>query len=574
VQKLPKNPVIGIVGGRGVLGRIFRKAFETAGCEVKISGRKPDGKKILSNKNLVKVSDVVMVSVFLKDTEKVIRELAPLLSSRQLFVDLASLKSGPVTAMLESKAEVVGLHPMFGAVENLCGKNIFACPARGKKWWQWLRKILEDSGLKIHEISPQKHDELAAIHQAAAHLLNLAFAQLLKKQQISPAKLFEIASPSTQLFLLTSGRILNQDLEMYTDIQLANPAAKKTAMALAKIFGELANEVAGGKRAKLLRNFEEASKFFGRWKDFAEKESERIFEKISGKEELTPKISQRLISANCKLKTANCIAIFGQNTQTELAATKFLQEQKLELPFNSCGSIAEVFEKVCNGRAKIGFIPLENFSIGPVRETMRALFESGGKIKIFAEISKKIEHALFATEKISLKKIRKVFAHPQAVAQSAKFLQRNLPQAEIIEAANAGEAIERARSERAGAAISSAEFAEKARMKVLRRGIEDSKNNRTRFVAICKNFPKSKVQYPKSRTSIAFFFRENRAGQLAAALQIFAEGKINLSRIESIPTEKKRGEFFFFVECEMNPKLSAVLKKLSKIASVVELGSY
>ena len=77
MKKLPKNPVIGIVGGRGILGKIFRAAFEDAGFEVLISGRKPDGKKILPTQKLIKKSDIVIVSVFLDSTEKVLSEIVP-----------------------------------------------------------------------------------------------------------------------------------------------------------------------------------------------------------------------------------------------------------------------------------------------------------------------------------------------------------------------------------------------------------------------------------------------------------------------------------------------------------------
>ncbi|MCK5471561.1 prephenate dehydrogenase/arogenate dehydrogenase family protein [Candidatus Gracilibacteria bacterium] len=588
MEKLPKNPVIGIVGGRGVLGRVFREAFEDAGFEVLISGRKPNGKKILSNKNLVKVSDVVIVSVFLKDTEKVIRELVPLLSSRQLFVDFASLKSRPVAAMLKSKAEVVGLHPMFGGVKNLRGKNIFACPARGKKWWRWLRKILEDSGLKIHEISPQKHDELTAVHQAATHLSNLAFAQLLRKRKIAPAKLFKIASPSTQLLLLTIGRMLNQDLEMYADISLTNPAMKKTATELTNIFGELTNEVTNSERAKLLKNFEEASKFFGKWKDFAEKESERIFENLTEKE--TPTVSQSKIEVKKTQKKVD-FAVLGQNTQTQLAMFRFAKkigligdrDKEITIAFHKEGfspksTIPKVFEAVTKKAAKWGFIPLENYSIGPVRETMRQLFEANGKIKIWSEFTHEIHHALFGRKDLS-NEINNIFAHPQAHAQCDKFLRKNYPKANLAPVANAGEAIRLAVKNSDALAIGPSGIIPQGLISVQNK-IEDDKNNLTRFVAICKSpptkwgVPQIRTRHHPQKTALTFFFRENRSGQLAAALEIFAQQKINLSRIESIPTEKKRGEFFFFTECELNPRLPAALKKLSKIASVVELGNY
>jgi prephenate dehydrogenase len=618
------QPTIGIIGGRGILGKVFRKAFEDAGFDVLISGRKPDGKKVLSNKVLARKADIVIVSVFLKDTEKVLREITPILKKNQLLCDFTSVKEFPLEAMKKAKSEVVGLHPMFGDTENLAGKNIFACKVRSGTRWKQLSQILKNLGLNIHEVSAKRHDELSALHQASAQLLSLAFALLLKKKKITPQKLFEIASPSTQLALLTSGRILSQDLEMYTDIQLLNPQVKKTVVELAEILANLACDVAGDDRKTLLKSFRKASKFFGKWSDFAAAESSRVFENLSGNsinvtnvKSVTTPLSRGDVSRAARnggfflgqrqmsLQAKNSIAVFGTNSQTTLAAENFAKKTKIswfrcgrQIHLNHCSTITEIFEKVLKGKAKIGFVPLENFSIGPVRETMRALFEARGKIKIFASSERRIEHSLLGVAKIPLRKVVKVFAHPQAIAQCSKFLQKNLAKAEIVEVANAGVGIEQAKREPNTLAISSAEFAKSAGIKVVKKGIEDSKNNKTRFVAVCKtsstnvslahqcSSPPDKGGSERKRaggfsgtptstkTALAFFFAKNKAGQLAAALDIFAEHKINLSRIESIPTEKRQGEFFFFTECEKSKNLPNALRKLSKIASVVELGSY
>ncbi len=561
-----KKPVIGIVGGRGILGSIFRKAFEDAGFEVLISGRKPDRKKILANKTLAKKADIVIVSVFLKDTQKVLSEITPLLTKKQLLCDFTSVKEFPMDLMKKSKSEVVGLHPMFGEIASLQGKIMLVCKVRNGKLWKILRKAFEEFGLKIHEVSAKKHDELAALHQASAHLLSLAFALLLKKKKVAPQKLFEIAAPATQLLLLKSGRMLNQDLEMYTDIQLKNPHTKRVVLELAEIFTNLACEVLGEERETLLKNFKQASKFFGKWTKFASEESERIFENLEKKtsEELPKKSSPK-----------NAVGVFGENTQTEIAAREFLKKRKLKNPIASFNTITDIFNSVSNGKSVFGFVPLENLTIGPVRETMLNLFNAKEKVKIFAEIIKPISHSLLGRDKIKFNKIEKVFAHPQAIAQCQNFLQKNFSKAEIIETPNAGDAIQHAKQKSNSLAIGPAFAAQATNLKIIRKNIENSANNRTRFVAICRSSAGCKLKTANcKKTAIAFFFSRNKAGQLSAALELFAENQINLSRIESIPTEKKQGEFFFFTECEVNKKLPEALKKLGKIANVVNLGSY
>ncbi|MFH0776399.1 MAG: prephenate dehydrogenase/arogenate dehydrogenase family protein [Patescibacteria group bacterium] len=563
-MKKARKITIGIVGGRGILGRIFRANFEQAGFEVLISGRKPDGRKVLSTSELIQKSDVVIVSVFLGETEKVLRAIVPQMRANQLLADFTSVKEMPLKIMRAAKSEVVGLHPMFGEVATLRGKNIFVVKIRGGKLWKILRKSFEDCGLRIHEVSAAKHDELAALHQSSTHLLSLAFAEVLREAKIPPAKIFEIASPSAQLFLLTTGRLLNQNLEMYADISLLNSQAAPKIRRLAGILDELAKAVESGNRAQLLAKFKAASKFFGKFGEFANAESGRIFENLTNESR-----SEKTPAAKFG---KNAVAILGKNTQTELAAREFLARKKLGNDFVGLTTNAEIFAAVATGKAKFGIVPLENSTVGLVRETLLHLFEANGKIQIFAEFERKIAHALLSHER-KLTDVKKVFAHPQAAAQCAKFLAKNLAKAEIVTVENAGRALALARSSAHAAAITAAEFAENPG-EILARNIEDSGENRTRFIAITKNELRTKNSEHRTKSAIAFFFAQNKSGQLAAALNIFAAKKINLARLESIPTTKKHGEFFFFIEAERNKNLPTALAQLQKIANVVELGSY
>ena len=574
-----KNPVIGIVGGRGTLGRIFRQAFESAGHQVLISGRKPDGKKILSNKALVKKADIIIVSVFLKDTIKVLREIAPLLKPNQLLADFTSLKSEPVKIMLTSKAEVIGLHPMFGQVESLIGHSIFACPARSKKLWPWLKKTLVNLGLNVHIISPKKHDELATVHQSIPHLLVIAFAKLLQEHNISPEKLFEISPPRTKILLLSAGRLLASDLEMYADIQLQNPSIKKFSAEFQKIFSDLSIIVTKGERTKLIKALKSSALHFGDWRNFAFDSATKLFQRVGDlkkkplKQKVTPK--KKIIK---KASAKTTLAVLGPATQTEIAALEFMKKKKLKLSVSGYASNSEVFEAVVKGKAILGFVPLENYTVGPVRETMKKLFSSQGKVRIISEFSRPIAHALLGIKDLNENNVARIYAHPQAAAQSKKFLQKNFPKAEIVETTSAGKAITSAQKDPASLAIAPAESAKTTGLKIFHKNIEDDPNNRTRFIAIARqNVPCSMFHVPCRKTAIAFYFKKNKAGQLASALSIFAQGKINLSRIESIPTEKKLGEFFFFSECEVT-NTSAKFKKaeleLKKIATVVNLGSY
>lgn len=569
MQKTNKNPVIGIIGGRGVLGTVFRREFAKIGIPVLISGRHPKG-DVLSNTELIQRSDIVIVSVPLADTTGVIYDIASLMRKDQLLADFTSLKVEAVDLMLTSKAEVVGLHPMFGEVASLTGLAMIACPVRAKRWWPWLRATLERLKLVIHETTPAKHDELAAVHQAIPHLLSVAYGAFLTRRGLSPQKIFEVASPSTRLSLLTTGRLLACDPALYRDIQLKNPAAARATDEIGAIIGEMAGRTRGD---TFFREFTNAAKHFGPWKDQAFAETNRLFDTLNRHQLASPKRFKQE-----RQPSRATLAILGPGTNTELAMRTFVERAKLPGDTMFCRTITAVFQAVARGKVEIGFIPLENYSVGPVRETVKALEDAGGKIRIIAEISQPITHALLAAHTTNRNSIVRIYAHPQARAQCQHFLQKNFPHAEVIETPNTGEAIATAQADNCAAAIGPAEMADQS-ITVLRKSIADDPNNRTRFIAIAmqnSSAKADKIQNSKlAKTAIAFSFTSDRPGQLAAALTFFAEAGINLSRIESIPGAKKG--YFFFTECtasNADPALQNVLKRLSTIANVINLGSY
>src|SRR5512136_573051 len=97
----------GIIGGTGKMGGLFAGVLARAGWEVMVSGRSTH----LTIRELADRTDLVMVSVPIRETVPVIRAIAPHLRADQVLCDLTSLKVVPVRAMLESRAQVIGFHP-------------------------------------------------------------------------------------------------------------------------------------------------------------------------------------------------------------------------------------------------------------------------------------------------------------------------------------------------------------------------------------------------------------------------------------------------------------------------------
>src|SRR5271157_2175238 len=168
----------GIIGGTGRMGRLFAKVFEKAGYEVLVSGRKT----AVTAADIAKQCDIVIVSVPIRETVRVIGEIAPLMRPGRLLCDFTSLKVKPVDAMLKSKADVIGLHPMFGpTVKSIKNQTIIVCPARAKEARvALLVDIFEAQGAVCTIATPEEHDRTVAVVQGLTHFVTLCVAETVR----------------------------------------------------------------------------------------------------------------------------------------------------------------------------------------------------------------------------------------------------------------------------------------------------------------------------------------------------------------------------------------------------------
>ncbi|NMB78182.1 MAG: prephenate dehydrogenase/arogenate dehydrogenase family protein [Methanomicrobiales archaeon] len=213
--------IAGIIGGTGRMGRLFAPVFERAGCEVLVSGRSTT----LTARDIALQADIVIVSVPIRDTVRVINEIAPLLTREQLLCDFTSLKVKPVEAMLASKANVIGLHPMFGpTVKTLKHQTIIVCPARtDEKHLHDLLALFRAEGAECTITTPEQHDRTVAVVQGLTHFVTLCMADSIRRLGIDIEKTQAFTSPVYQIELSLVGRLLSQDPALYADILQMNP---------------------------------------------------------------------------------------------------------------------------------------------------------------------------------------------------------------------------------------------------------------------------------------------------------------------------------------------------------------
>ena len=227
---------IGIIGGTGGIGRWFAGFFQEAGHTVHVSGRASG----LRPREMAVACPVVIVSVPIDVTQAVIGELGPHMRRDSLLMDLTSLKSKPVSFMLESSvSEIIGLHPLFGpGVSSLEGQNIVFCPARGERWLPWVRETFAAKGANLVETTPERHDKIMAVVQALNHLDTIVLGLAIRRSGIAREILETFSTPLFRGKLAMIDKVFSHP-GLYTEIITANPHAA----AMVGLYGEILEKV-------------------------------------------------------------------------------------------------------------------------------------------------------------------------------------------------------------------------------------------------------------------------------------------------------------------------------------------
>ncbi|MBN2086873.1 prephenate dehydratase [Candidatus Peregrinibacteria bacterium] len=560
------NKVIGIIGGKGLMGKYFAEFFEKSGYEVIISDRNTN----LTNKQLAKKSDVVIVSVPIDVTEKVIEEVAPCIRKSGLLMDLTSLKVLPMKAMKKTKASYLGCHPIFGPTANIEGQLIILCPGNSKKWHKWLEDIFVKNGVFVKSMTANKHDELMAYIQTLIHFSDIALSDTLRKSGIPIKEFIDHQSPVYRLELDMMGRILNQDANLYANIQLFNPLSKKVLNDFIESCQSLVKTNEKKDINGYVKFFKECSKYLGKYTGVAQKESDQVLNYLNSNADEDAK---EILSSKQTGKFD--VAVIGpKNTYSDIALKNYLPKAKALY----CASISEIFELVEKGKIKEGLVPIENSIGGSIRETLDELYSSN--VYIEKVLKQPIHLSLVGTSKSSSKTIKTIYSHAQPLIQSRAFLKMNCPKASLVPVASTTTALERVKSENQidTVAIASSVAAKSYGLTVIKDLIEDDKSNTTQFAIIKKNDKCKMLNDKSSKTSIAFNFSKDSPGSLFSVLKDFNDNKINLTKIESRPSTKERGEYVFYIDFDGNVNSSNVKKTISEVKNKVEklkiLGCY
>jgi chorismate mutase / prephenate dehydratase len=208
-------------------------------------------------------------------------------------------------------------------------------------------------------------------------------------------------------------------------------------------------------------------------------------------------------------------------------------------------TVADVFDSVEKGETQWGMVPIENSAEGSVKPTLDRLIVT--PLFILAEVFLRIRHCLLSRQS-ELANIKRIYSHPQALAQCQDWIRKQAPGIPLIEVESTAGAAMRVQEDMDGAAVASSFAGSRYGLEILAEGIEDSPFNTTRFLVIGQKPVRwRKTIAVQGKTSI-LFGTSHVPGALQRALAPFAEAGINLTRIESWPMRERIWEYLFFVD--------------------------
>ncbi|MDD5724162.1 MAG: prephenate dehydratase [Syntrophales bacterium] len=280
-------------------------------------------------------------------------------------------------------------------------------------------------------------------------------------------------------------------------------------------------------------------------------------------------IFTEILSASRTLQAPVSVAYLGPEASfTHAAAQSHFGRSTL---FSPKPTIFDVFDQVERRKADWGVVPVENSLEGAVKLTLDRLLAT--PLHIMGELFLRINHSLISTRK-DLEGLKRIYSHPQALAQCQQWIRKNLPHCSLHETDSTAKAVRKVVDDDERAAIGSSAAAALYGLTVISEGIEDNPSNVTRFLLIGRgeNGPTG-----KDKTSILMGTR-HMPGALYSSLQPFAQKEINLVKIESYPIKGTMWEYLFFVDFDghiTEDKIQECLEDLGKHAIFIKiLGSY
>jgi len=222
-----------IVGGTGDFGAFYARLLKKAGHEIGISSRSCEkGEKFCKENNYIfstspKGFDVVIISVPNESAVKTLNSIAQEVEDETLVIDFCSVKSHiiPQLEKLKDKnIEIASIHPMHGPrVKDLCEIPIVIIPIKVGEKFKVIEDFFKSQSERVFESNMKEHDKVLSVVQGLTHYTQFVASNVLAELNLDLEKTLKFASPNYSIFVGLATRVMVQNPELYSQIQLENP---------------------------------------------------------------------------------------------------------------------------------------------------------------------------------------------------------------------------------------------------------------------------------------------------------------------------------------------------------------
>jgi len=251
------NKEIAIVGVNGKMGKWFANYFHKMGFRVKGFDTNNEIKEKFIEKANSLVSCILQIDYVLlctptKNTPEIIRLISKEMKRDSYLIEISSHKSKTSQTLLKtpSKINPICIHPMFGpSIKNIAGRNVIIVPIKDAQKELTATKLLFP-GANFVTIDAVEHDKKIAVILGLTHLINIAFANILAKDdQISLTE--KMAGTTFKAQRIIAESILTESAELIETI-VSNPEVRRSGEEFWKDIGRLLTNSQEGKSEEII----------------------------------------------------------------------------------------------------------------------------------------------------------------------------------------------------------------------------------------------------------------------------------------------------------------------------------
>ncbi|HEX7584183.1 MAG TPA: prephenate dehydratase [Prolixibacteraceae bacterium] len=253
----------------------------------------------------------------------------------------------------------------------------------------------------------------------------------------------------------------------------------------------------------------------------------------------------------------------------EDAARRYFED---EIQVIECKSFTSVCNLIDTDQVSIAVMAIENSIAGSLLQNYALIRDY--HLKVIGEIYIHIQMNLIANPGVTKADVQTIYSHPIAIKQCSEYLEKYFPDVRIIENQDTAASGKLVHDEKLmdSAAIGNQRTAELYELEILDTGLETNNKNYTRFLILSKH---AKPNELSNKASLCFEVG-HYYGALANVLNTFAENKINLTKIQSVPIIGKPNEYTFHIDVEWDSvenyekALHSILKNVSSLSVLGE----